>query len=58
MKTRLLGQSGLRVSEICLGTMMFGDRTDEAEAGRIMNSARDAGVNCVDTANQHARGQS
>ena len=35
MKTRLLGTSGLHVSEICLGTMMFGDRTDEVEAGRI-----------------------
>ncbi len=58
MKTRRLGASGLQVSEICLGVMMFGDRTDEAEAGRIVASARDAGVNFVDTANQYAGGKS
>src|SRR5688572_10004882 len=58
MKTRQLGASGLNVSEICLGTMMFGDRTDEAEAGRIVSSAREAGVNFVDTANQYAGGKS
>jgi aryl-alcohol dehydrogenase (NADP+) len=58
MKTRRLGSSGLQVSEICLGVMMFGDRTDEAEAGKIVASARDAGVNFVDTANQYAGGRS
>lgn len=58
MRTRQLGASGLHVSEICLGTMMFGDRTDEAEAGRIIGSAREAGVNFVDTANQYAGGKS
>ena len=58
MKTRQLGASGLHVSEICLGTMMFGDRTDEAEAARIVDSAREAGVNFVDTANQYAGGRS
>ncbi len=39
MKLRRLGASGLSVSEICLGTMMFGERTDEAEATRIVASA-------------------
>ncbi len=58
MKTRQLGASGLRVSEICLGTMMFGDRTDEVEAGRIVAAAREGGVNFVDTANQYAGGKS
>jgi aryl-alcohol dehydrogenase-like predicted oxidoreductase len=38
--------------------MMFGDRTDEAEAARIVDSARDAGVNFVDTADAYARGGS
>jgi len=46
------------VSPICLGTMMFGDRTDAAEAGRIVGSARDAGVNFIDTADQYAKGES
>lgn len=58
MKLRRLGSSGLSVSEICLGVMMFGDRTDEAEAGKIIVSAREAGVNFVDTANQYAGGRS
>ena len=46
-----LGASGLKVSALWLGTMMFGDRTDEAEAARIVDSAREAGVNAIDTAN-------
>ena len=55
---RNLGNSGLKVSRICLGTMMFGDRTDEAEAGRIVASAREAGVNFVDTADVYTKGES
>jgi aryl-alcohol dehydrogenase (NADP+) len=46
------------VSPICLGTMMFGDRTDEAEAARIVGSARDAGVNFIDTADVYVKGES
>jgi aryl-alcohol dehydrogenase (NADP+) len=46
------------VSPICLGTMMFGDRTDEAEAGRIVASAREAGINFIDTADAYAKGAS
>jgi aryl-alcohol dehydrogenase-like predicted oxidoreductase len=58
MEYRQLGKSGLQVSPICLGTMMFGDRTDEAEAGRIVAAAREAGINFVDTADQYAKGES
>jgi aryl-alcohol dehydrogenase-like predicted oxidoreductase len=58
MDYRNLGRSGLHVSPICLGTMMFGDRTDAAEAGRIVGSAREAGVNFVDTADVYAKGES
>src|SRR3970040_688235 len=58
MRYRRLGRSGLEVSALCLGTMMFGDRTDEAEAGRILDSAREAGVNFVDTADAYAKGES
>ena len=53
-----LGHSGLKVSPLWLGTMMFGDQTDEAEAERIVASARAAGVNGIDTANVYARGES
>ncbi len=53
-----IGTSGLLVSRICLGTMMFGDQTDEREADEIIASARDAGVNFIDTANGYAKGAS
>lgn len=55
---RLLGRSGLRVSPICLGVMMFGDRTEEKEAAAIVDSAREAGINFVDTADAYANGGS
>ena len=58
MEYRNLGNSGLKVSPICLGTMMFGDRTDAAEAGRIVDAARAAGVNFIDTADAYAKGES
>ena len=58
MDYRKLGGSGLKVSRLCLGTMMFGDRTDAAEAGRIVGSAREAGVNFIDTADVYAKGES
>jgi len=55
---RRLGRSGLLVSPICLGAMMFGERTDQAEAARIVASAREAGVNFIDTADVYAKGES
>ncbi|MEO1105104.1 MAG: aldo/keto reductase, partial [Pseudomonadota bacterium] len=58
MEKVLLGRSGLQVSPICLGTMTFGARTDEAEAGRIYARAREAGVNFVDTADVYNGGVS
>jgi len=53
-----LGASGLKVSKLWLGAMMFGDQTDEAEAGRMLVAARDAGVNAIDTADAYADGES
>ena len=58
MEFRRLGDSGLEVSVLCLGTMMFGDRTDPAAAQRIIASAFDAGVNFIDTADAYAKGAS
>jgi len=57
MEYRTLGGSGLKVSPLCLGTMMFGKGADEAEAGRIVGSARDAGINFIDTAVSYAGGR-
>ncbi|HEV7578377.1 MAG TPA: aldo/keto reductase [Caldimonas sp.] len=53
-----LGASGLKVSRLWLGAMMFGDQTGEAEAGRIVAAARDAGINAIDTADAYADGES
>ncbi len=53
-----MGASGLKVSPLCLGAMMFGARTDAREAGRIVAHARDAGVNFIDTADVYAKGES
>ncbi|HUZ64014.1 MAG TPA: aldo/keto reductase [Acetobacteraceae bacterium] len=58
MPFRRLGRSGLIVSRIALGTMTFGDRTEEPEARRIVHAAADAGVNFIDTADVYAGGRS
>ena len=58
MDYRFLGRSGVKVSPICLGTMMFGDHTSLEEAGRIVASAREAGVNFIDTADVYCKGES
>ena len=58
MEYRRLGKSGLKVSEICLGTMTFGHGADEAEANRMVHLASDAGVNFFDTANSYGDGES
>jgi aryl-alcohol dehydrogenase-like predicted oxidoreductase len=58
MQYRSLGRSGLKVSPICLGTMMFGGPADEATSARIMAKAREAGINFIDTADVYNGGQS
>lgn len=58
MNYRTLGRSGLQVSPLCLGTMMFGGPTDEATSGRIVDSAREAGINFIDTADAYNNGRS
>ena len=54
MEYRQLGRTGLKVSEICLGTMTFGHGTDERGAADIVDLAIGAGVNFFDTANSYA----
>ncbi|HYF59280.1 MAG TPA: aldo/keto reductase [Burkholderiaceae bacterium] len=58
MQYRKLGRSGVSVSALCLGTMMFGDRTSEAEAVEIVAASRDAGIDFIDTADIYAKGES
>ncbi len=62
MRYRLLGPSGLRVSELCLGTMSFGDvwgfGAPEKDCFRIMDTFAEHGGNFIDTANKYHEGQS
>jgi aryl-alcohol dehydrogenase-like predicted oxidoreductase len=62
MEYKLLGKSGLRVSDIALGTMTFGDRwgwgADKTESRKIFNAYVEAGGNLIDTANQYTGGDS
>ncbi|WP_375306867.1 aldo/keto reductase [Bradyrhizobium sp. A11] len=58
MHFRQLGRSGLKVSPICLGTMMFGGPTDETASKRIIDKARGAGINFIDTADAYSKGAS
>jgi aryl-alcohol dehydrogenase-like predicted oxidoreductase len=58
MEYRNLGKSGLRVSRLCLGCMMFGDVTPEDESLAIIQAALDAGVNFLDTADKYGNGAS
>ncbi len=58
MRYRGLGCTGLQVSEICLGTMMFGGRTDESLSKEIIGRAIDTGINFIDTADIYNAGVS
>ncbi|HZV09906.1 MAG TPA: aldo/keto reductase, partial [Novosphingobium sp.] len=55
---RYLGRSGLQVSPLTLGTMMFGGETDEPTAHRIIDTAREQGINFIDTADGYNKGAS
>lgn len=58
MDYRNLGRTGVKVSQFCLGAMMFGRSTGEADSITIIRHALDQGINFVDTANAYAAGES
>src|SRR3954468_19455643 len=60
MDTRTLGRTGVQVSPLCLGAMMFGDwgNKDHDDSVRIVHRALDAGINFIDTADVYSRGES
>jgi aryl-alcohol dehydrogenase-like predicted oxidoreductase len=58
MQYRQLGKSPLKVSPLCLGTMMFADQTDIVEARNITAHAHEHGVNFIDTADVYSTGRS
>lgn len=58
MNYRLLGKSGLAVSELCLGTMTFGNSTSESDSIEMIHRFLDRGGNFLDTANVYVNGRS
>src|SRR5690554_6702746 len=58
MQYRILGRSGLKVSELCLGTMTFGRETPEAESVAMLDAFVAAGGNFIDTADVYSHGGS
>ncbi len=58
MRYRVLGSSGLKVSEISLGTMMFGGLTSDADARRMVDYGLERGINFIDTANVYSETRS
>ncbi len=58
MDYRFMGSTGVRVSQLCLGTMTFGTTADEEMSAKMFNRAREAGVNMFDCADMYAGGRS
>jgi len=56
MKYKLLGSTGVKVSELCFGTMSFGNPADEATSAAMFNRCRETGINFFDCANVYQRG--
>jgi aryl-alcohol dehydrogenase-like predicted oxidoreductase len=55
MEYRSLGRTGLKVSQLCLGSMQFGWTADEAQSLKVLAAAWEAGINFIDTANIYSR---
>ena len=58
MEYKILPGTSLKLSQLCLGTMMFGGQTREADSLQIMDYAYDQGINFFDTANTYVQGES
>ena len=56
MEYKLLGQTGVKVSQLCFGTMSFGGDADASESARMYAACRDAGINFFDCADGYSRG--
>src|SRR3984957_4075467 len=60
MQLHVLGRTGIKVSPLCLGAMMFGayGNTDHDDSVRIIHRAQEAGINFIDTADAYSHGES
>jgi aryl-alcohol dehydrogenase-like predicted oxidoreductase len=57
MKYKILGRTGVLVSELCFGTMTFGSEADETESTHLFRTCRDAGINFFDCSNNYGEGR-
>jgi aryl-alcohol dehydrogenase-like predicted oxidoreductase len=57
VKYKVLGKTGVMVSELCYGTMSFGSEADEPEAARLFKRCREAGINFFDCSNNYSGGK-
>lgn len=57
MEYRLLGRTGVKVSQLCFGTMSFGDAADGSESAKMFHRCREVGVNFFDCADVYSRGE-
>ena len=58
MEYKLLGNTGVKVSQLCMGTMTFGKEADKAASEAIFRRCREVGINFFDCANNYAGGES
>ena len=57
MKVKRLGRTGLKVSQLCFGTMSFGGDANEEQSARMYKACRDAGINFFDCADAYSKGK-
>lgn len=57
MEYKFLGSTGIQVSQLCMGTMTFGNEADQKESKAMFNRCRDAGINFFDCANVYSQGK-
>ncbi len=57
MEYKFLGSTGIQVSQLCMGTMTFGNEADKQESAAMFNRCRDAGINFFDCANVYSQGK-
>ena len=57
MEYKLLGRTGLKVSQLCFGTMSFGGDANEEQSARMYKACRDAGINFFDCADAYSKGK-
>jgi aryl-alcohol dehydrogenase-like predicted oxidoreductase len=58
MEYKILGGTGIKISQLCFGTMTFGEQADHSMSEKLFKRVREAGINFFDCANVYAKGES